>query len=172
MKKPLWTKDEEIRFLKDISKGMDIVKISEKYNRSVNALELRLKKIIYDNIESGKKDSELARKIKLPEDKIKQYYYEYKGFIEKKKSKQENINVKSESIKNSEINIVNNDITDEKSQINNMGNVDNIKNKLESENLLLRELIENIKLKRYVHKLMQTNIIDDNIKSLIDKILE
>ncbi len=172
MKKPLWTKDEEIRFLKDISKGMDIVKISEKYNRSVNALELRLKKIIYDNIESGKKDSELARKIKLPEDKIKQYYYEYKGFIEKKKSKQENINVKSESIKNSEINMVNNDITDEKSQINNIGNVDNIKNKLESENLLLRELIENIKLKRYVHKLMQTNIIDDNIKSLIDKILE
>jgi len=84
MKKPLWSKTEEINFIRDIISGKSFIELSSKYNRSPNALELRLKKIIFDNIESKKTEEKLSQMLKIPVDKIKQYYYEYKGFLEKK----------------------------------------------------------------------------------------
>ena len=98
MRKPLWTNQEEINFIKDISMGQKISDLANKYNRSTSALELRIKKIIYDNIISGKNEYNLSKILKIPKEKIKQYYYEYHGFLEKKgKINSNELNIKNEN---------------------------------------------------------------------------
>jgi hypothetical protein len=84
MKSAIWNKEEEIKLLNSISSGILIEEIAKNTNRSSSAIDLRLKKIIFDNITAGKTINSLAKMIKLPEDKVQQYYYEYKGFLEKK----------------------------------------------------------------------------------------
>jgi len=79
-----WTKDEEKKLLISLSAGKTLDKIAAEHSRSVNALELRLKKIVYDNITGGKTEASLSNILKIQQDKIKQYYYEYKSFLEKK----------------------------------------------------------------------------------------
>ena len=45
-----WTREEEGKLLKLIASGKTCKELTGGFNRSENALELRLKKIIYDNI--------------------------------------------------------------------------------------------------------------------------
>ena len=66
-----WTAEEEIKLVNDISKGKTFSDLKDQYNRTELALELRLKKIIYENINAGKTASSLAKSLKLQEDKIK-----------------------------------------------------------------------------------------------------
>ena len=77
-KKPIWTQEEELQFLKNLSAGKNLEELAIIHNRSVSALELRLKKIVYDNILNGTSQTSLALLLKIPEDKIVQYCYEYK----------------------------------------------------------------------------------------------
>ncbi len=58
--------------------------IATTLGRTSSALDLRLKKIIYDNMTAGKSPESLSALMHIPVDKIQQYYYEYKGFLEKK----------------------------------------------------------------------------------------
>ncbi|ARF08789.1 hypothetical protein Catovirus_1_839 [Catovirus CTV1] len=157
MRKPLWTKEEEIEFVKDISNGKELNDLAGKYNRSANALGLRLKKIIYDNIESGRSEKKLANITKISEDKIKQYYYEYKGFIEKKnKTIEKNKNLEGggdQSIQNSDNNSYMNKI-----------------DKMEKENKIMNTIIQNIHLKKDIHKLIKSGVIDPKIKQFIKKV--
>jgi len=87
MKKPIWSKKEEISMIKDIRNKKTFEEISAKYDRSVSAVELRLQKIIHENFTAGRSHDELSNIIGLPLDKIKQYYYEYQGFLDKKSKK-------------------------------------------------------------------------------------
>jgi hypothetical protein len=80
----VWTKDEEVNFLKDISAGKNINEIALQYNRSPSALNLRLKKIIYENMKGGAKEESLAKLLHMDINKVKQLFYEYQGFIDKK----------------------------------------------------------------------------------------
>lgn len=79
-----WSKDEEKKLLVSLSEGKSLDKIAAEHNRSTNATELRLKKIIYDNVSSGRSEESLSKITKIPLDKVKQYHYEYKGFLENK----------------------------------------------------------------------------------------
>ncbi len=78
-----WTKEEELDLIKDIANGLQIEHIAIKRNRSNSAIELRLKKIIYENVIAGRSLETMAKKLRLPEDKVRQYFYSYKDFKEK-----------------------------------------------------------------------------------------
>jgi len=93
LEKPqVWNKDEELTFLKELTGGKSMEDISKLHNRSQSALDLRLKKIIFDNITAGKTEEGLGKMFNMAPDKIKQYYYEYKGFLEKKGKLEKTVN--------------------------------------------------------------------------------
>ncbi len=79
-----WTLDEEKLLIRTIKSGESLEKLAKELDRSENALELRIKKIIYDNIAAEKPISTLSRNLNMPSDKIKQYFYSYKDMMDKK----------------------------------------------------------------------------------------
>lgn len=78
-----WTREEEVSLIKDIANGSSIDLLSQKHNRSSSAIELRIKKIIYENVKGGKSLHDISHLLKLSGDKTTQYYYSYKEFKEK-----------------------------------------------------------------------------------------
>ena len=70
-----WTNQEESQLLKLIASGKTYKELSGGFNRSENALELRVKKIVYENISNNKPADKIAKLLNMPEDKIMQYYY-------------------------------------------------------------------------------------------------
>ncbi len=168
----LWDKEEEKEFIKQIGEGRSMSDIAIKHERTETAMELRLKKIIYDNIEKGYSAEKLSKIIKLPQDKINQYYYEYKGFIEKKdkikNSKEEKLNEKKEETKISTMNIIGG-YQSEKKDIS-----DNNKDKmaiLEKENRIMKEILDNIQMKNKINKLIDNGYLDKDIRRKIGKIV-
>lgn len=161
-----WTKTEEIEFLKDVAKGTKICDLVSKYNRTESALNLRLKKIVFDNISSGKKESDLAKMININRDTIRQYYYEYKAFLEKKGMLNTEIN-KIQTAGTLEINqnILNKDddlIEIFKKKID----------RLEKENKIMHNILDNIELKNKMKTLIDNKVLDKKIKKYIRKIIK
>lgn len=83
LNKSRWSRDEELMLIRDISTGINIETIATKHNRSSSAVELRLKKIIYENAMSGRSIENISKLLKLNEEKTRQYFYSYKEFKEK-----------------------------------------------------------------------------------------
>jgi hypothetical protein len=79
-----WTLEEEKRLIKAVKHGNDLSSLAKELDRSENALELRVKKIIYDTIAANKSISSISRNLNLSEDKIRQYFYSYKDMMDKK----------------------------------------------------------------------------------------
>lgn len=157
-RKPLWTVEEEKNFIKDVSNGIPLENLSSKYNRTLSALDLRLKKFIFTNIENGKSEQKMARILNLPQDKIKQFYYEYKGFLEKKeKIKEINKIDKSNQIdKNNEI----------------KGNKFEKKlARLEKENIAMKNIIDNYKLHKEMGKLIKHKVFNESVMDKINDYL-
>ena len=90
-----WSNDEELKFINSIKKGMSFEELSTKHNRSVSALELRLKKIIYDNIVKGKSKNKIASLLNINIIKLEQYYNSYVDFLKSKELKESNESNKS-----------------------------------------------------------------------------
>ena len=78
-----WTFEEESKLLKLVSSGKTYKELSGGFNRSENALELRVKKIVYENISSNKSPEKISELLSMPKDKVMQYYYSYKDHIER-----------------------------------------------------------------------------------------
>lgn len=78
-----WTKEEEVELIKDVANGLQFEHIGIKRNRSNSAVELRLKKIVYENIIAGRSFEKMSKMLNLPVDKLRQYFYSYKDFKEK-----------------------------------------------------------------------------------------
>lgn len=76
-----WTKEEELNLIDQTRTGVPMSQIATNINRTTNAVILRLKKIIYENITKNKKTKDLANILNLPVDKIEKYYTEYKQFL-------------------------------------------------------------------------------------------
>lgn len=79
-----WTKEEELSLIKDIAKGINLEILSQKHNRTISAIEMRLKKIIYENTINGNTLEYISQLLKIDINKTMQYYYSYKEFLEKK----------------------------------------------------------------------------------------
>ena len=78
-----WTFAEESKLLKLISSGKTCKELSGGFNRSENALELRVKKIVYENISNNKSPEKISELLSMPKDKVMQYYYSYKDHLER-----------------------------------------------------------------------------------------
>lgn len=197
-----WTEQEEISLLKDISNGVSLDLLSQKHNRSVSAIELRLKRRIYDNVQHGKSLHEITKVMKMNSDKVAQYYWSYKEFKENKdKNKDKN---KDTNVQNSVPFIQPTVQTFQPVQINSQipvqfqvpsslsiqaGGGDNDVNnamvnkafeepkvidklemklkKLETENRILKLVVENRELRGQLKKLIKEGKVDESIKNLI-----
>ena len=128
-----WNKEEETNLLKDISKGKSFDDLANKYNRSSNGLELRLKKIIYEFAIKNNSVSKMSKILNIDENKLIEYYYNYKEFLEKNGKETINVNLQCGG---------KNDIEKLKKKIK----------KLDSENKLLKKLINNKNIKSFIKK--------------------
>jgi hypothetical protein len=129
-----WDKEEEKNFMKYLSEGMSINQIAGALDRSSNALKLRLRKIIYESITNkGIKPEEITKNLRLDTTKVMAYYNDYKNYLKKRDILQEGGN-----------NILQNNIINNKVDIK----VNNKVDKLKQQNEMLREIIDNITLKK------------------------
>jgi predicted transcriptional regulator len=171
-----WTNEEELQLLKEVSEQKTFDNIAIIHNRSESAIELRLKKLIYDNIISGKKKSSMAKLLHVEPDKIKQYYYEYKGFIEKKGLKMDNANLSEIERSMDKTNSTKKHKEKEKNKDKHGGahNKDNkVKErllKLEKENKIMKEILDNIGMKKKIDKLIDNGFLNEKIKSVIKRV--
>lgn len=191
-----WTREEELSLIKDIANGYNLNLIAEKHGRSVSAIELRLKRIIYENIKSGTNLQNVSKLLKINIDKVTQYYYSYKEFKEKhsnhaspveqqggnsfENNNSNNNNIVSR-IQIDEINKQYNDINKELN-VNEIEKInlekafaepsgpqklDSKLKKIETENKILNLIIENKKLTEQLNKLIKEGKVDPSIKTLI-----
>jgi hypothetical protein len=178
-----WTTSEEGKLLKLIASGKTCKELTGGFNRSENALELRLKKIIYDNINNNKPVEKISELLHMNKDIIMQHHYSYKDYIEKQKGgnadnsgNDNNPNIMSTKINSeSKINKLN-------TQMNN--NIQNIQNKnmiggnssdriqrLEEQNKKMKLILENYVLKHKITKLLKNKnngLYKDAINALIE----
>ena len=191
----IWTAEEEINFFKGIAKKESMDQLSKKHDRTPSALELRLKKIIYDNIQSGgATENSLSKLLNMDVDKIRQYNYEYKGFIEKKDSigvsnnqtqsislNKNNTSVQSKLIvepptKMKNIEVHNGGSKDKKNTSNFVDEgttqqkfISKIK-QLKRENKIMREIVDNSELRKKINKMIREGKLDKKYKKVIKKL--
>lgn len=189
-----WTHEEELRLIKGISEGKQFNVLSTEFGRSESALELRLKKIIYENIKAGKSASLLARSMNIPEDKINQYYYSFAEHLEKHGPKITNpVQPPPSLVDNVETKIsqpfkpVENTGTllskpVEQSTLvggkidNNITNVkkhrsEKILSRLENENKIMTAVVENKNLREQINKMLKKGTIDKKTRKILKKML-
>jgi hypothetical protein len=172
-----WSKDEEKQLLKQIKEGKTYDELAKVHNRSVSALIMRFNKIIYENIEGGKNKSSLAKLLNITIDKVNQSYYEHKAFLEKKgienevKSKDSEKKQSEKSSKSEKSSLSKSSKTKDKSEKddgNKLKKMEDKLNILEKENRIMREIIENMKLK----KKLGENINDKNLLKEVLKLIK
>ena len=183
-----WTLPEEGKLLKLIASGKTCKELAGGFNRTDNALELRLKKIIYDNITNNKSIDKIAELLHMNKDVIMQHFYSYKDYIEKQnggKQHENEISIKKESESKlnklhqmnqiNQINQINkiNQIQDvNKFNQNGAGGNNIIKlEKLEEQNKKMKLILENYMLKNKITKLLKdkhNNLYKDAINALIE----
>ncbi len=180
--KSRWTREEELTLIKDIADGQTLDMIATKHGRSTSAMELRLKKIIYENASSGKSLEYISKLLKLSEDKVRQYFYSYKEFKEKHTGLVDDVipsNVPSNvPVVNSQTGGFNTSGPNPNIGLNLSTNskkekVDKIEGKLkklELENKILRLIVENKDLTHRLNKLIKEGKVDKSIKGLIKTI--
>lgn len=187
-----WSIEEEKMLINDVKNNKSFQELALKYNRSPNALELRIKKIVYDNIAANKPPAMIGGHLNLPQDKIMQYYYAYKEMLEKRgKINNENLNGGNGDNGNSVIQVnkeakpvkqVNQDnrnnqvkrITQIK-QIKQSGGDNKDENKLDNikqQNEVFDEILKNVKSRHKLLKLLKDNKLDTNMKLLLKDILK
>lgn len=177
-----WVKEEELRFVKGVASGKTLDELAIIHNRTSSALELRLKKIIYDNVSKGTEVSKLAKGLNLDKNKVTQYYYSYAEFREKNGkdttyNKQKNKSEKGTHGKTSDAKQTGGEIpqTDiiNVPNIHESGKVENIMEKisiLDEQNKLLEVVIKNNKMKKHVYRLYKEGQLDDETKVMLKKI--
>lgn len=171
-----WSANEEKKLIQQLSNGKTLEELSKIHNRTVSGLELRLKKIIFENINSGKSFEQVAEKLNYPNDKVKQYYYSYGEFIEKK-NKQKNINTSNKSERGIRESQSGGSISNSKTCVVSIENTDtdydrifhNFK-KLKNENKLIRILVENKILRIKLNKLIKSGLIDSRIEGIFNQL--
>jgi hypothetical protein len=164
-----WTKDEEKQLIKEIKDKKTFEELSKIHNRSISALMMRYNKIIYDNVEAGKDKSKLAKLLGITTDKITQAYYEHKAFMEKKevikndvKEESESKSIKSQKSEKKEKEEPAEDLSKYKKMMTKLA-------LLQKENQIMKEVIENLKLKKSLKKTIDDETIYKEVLKIIKK---
>jgi hypothetical protein len=173
-----WTHEEELKLIQSISNGKQFNVLSTEFGRTESALELRLKKIIYENIKGGKSPAFLSRSMNIPEDKINQYHYSFAEHLEKHVPKiinhvqppptlVDNVETKiSQPFSNKPVHtiaLVGGDTRKNK--------LDRALTKLENENKIMCAVIENKNFREQINKMLKTGAIDKKTRKILKKML-
>ena len=171
-----WTKEEERKLLKLIASGKTCKDLIGGFNRSENALELRLKKIIYENINNKKPIDKISELLHMNKDIVMQYYYSYKDYVEKQQHKgggysDYNINSNSHINTDKKINKLNN-ISVMPNKINMSGGINKL-HELEEQNKKMKLILENYVLKHKITKLLKNKDKDSELyKNALNTLIE
>lgn len=162
-----WTREEELNFIKEISQGLQINQLAIKHNRTTSSMELRLKKIIYENVLAGKSIDTISKALKLSQEMIRQYFISYKEFRDKYKGVADIDNIDPDLIKvtSDQQNLLKNDVQTGGDVL--VRKVNNKIKQLETENKIIKTIIENKELRAKMNKMVKDGVIDYNVKLLI-----
>lgn len=149
-----WTQQHEMELINDVTNGKNLNLFAQSHNRSISAVELRLKKIIYENHTSGVPLQKISQLLKLDLDKITQYYYSYKEFKEKRKPVEPVVQTIVEPVAHVE-------------PSNNLDKIESKLKKLEAENRILKLVIDNKNLNQQLNELIVEGKVNPNVKHLI-----
>lgn len=179
--KSRWTKEEELEFIRGIAEGKSMDELSKVHDRTSTALELRLKKIIYDNISKGKKPEGIAHNLRINKDKVLQYYFAYMDFREKNGKEVKKVNIDTSTKeqhgghkkhkskhKKSKSNSKTIDIKHHRGG-ERVDKIHNKVNELEKQNKLLETIIKNNQMKNQVRKLYKEDKLDKKMRKIIKK---
>jgi hypothetical protein len=179
-----WTINEEKQLVTDIAQSKSYQELAQKYNRSPNALELRVKKIVYDNVINNRTPEMIGGSLNLPVDKIKQYYYSYKEMLEKRGKPVTNVDFNNKVINGGNNKLENNNkiINKTTTENNNKNNInltggevkikdDRLVNIID-QNETFKEIINNVKMRKKLRKLLKSGKLSPEIKDLLKDILE
>lgn len=165
-----WTREEELKFIQELSQGQTIDNLAIKHNRNSTSMNLRLKKIIYENVLAGKNIETISKALKMSQTDVRQHFMSYKEFREKNKgiSDIDNINQDLIKITSEQQNMIKSDMqvggADSDGLITKMNNkID----QLNAENKMIRTIIENKELHHRMNKMIKDGTIDYNVKLLI-----
>jgi hypothetical protein len=165
-----WSKEEESKLLKLVASGKTYAELVGGFNRSENALEMRVKKIIYENMTGGKSPSKISELLNIGSDKVMQYYYSYKEHLDREnRNNMEGGSInKMATLENNKMTTLDNIPTHNGG--NNTIKIDKI-DKLRLQNEKLKLLLDNYMLKHKLSKVMKSdkNIQNDILKALLDK---
>jgi hypothetical protein len=135
-----WTQEEELELIKSIKNKMPIEEIAKKHNRNIISIDLRLQKIIYENISKNGKDAKsISLALNIPYEDVLKKYELYKD------------NKNSKYIPN----------------IENVEDINNKIEKLERENKLIKLILENKILHKKLNEQIIKNNINKNILDVI-----
>lgn len=147
-----WTHDEELKMLKLIRNKISIEEIAKKHDRDIHSIELRLQKIIYENISINNNDAKtVSLTLNLPYEDVIHKYQSYKSAIESNKELNRELNRE-----------LNKEINEERDQ-----ELDLKIKKLERENKLIRLILENKVLHKKLNEQIKKNNINKNILDII-----
>jgi len=172
-----WTKETELLMIRDFVRIGDINIIAKKYNKTVGDIELRIKKIIYENIEYGKSREVIASKFKISIDKVNEYYNSYKNIIESKMKKE--LFDKPSIHQSGGIDGYQQAIEEMKKEIvadtpvrpvveENVDKLETIAKEIELRNKVMQLIIENKKLQEKIDELIENKKIDDSVKEILN----
>lgn len=136
-----WNKDDEMKLINLIRDKKNFDEISEIMKRDVNSITMRLKKIIYENKNSGKSFDTISSITHIPVEDVINNYYEYKKIIEKPETTKNKQNTVSSFDKKIEI--------------------------LERENKFIKLIIENKILHKKINDIIQKGGINKNILEVL-----
>jgi len=173
-----WTVQEERNLIQDIKNNKSFQELAPKYNRTPNALELRIKKIVYDNISANKSIDMIGGHLNLPTDKVKQYFYSYKEMLEKRGMKplaEGSLSNNNNNIDNKIENDTKTNIIKENSVVNKLVNQkggDNNINNIRNENEVFNDILKNISMRKKLKKLLKEGKLNNNMKKILRNLLK
>jgi hypothetical protein len=147
-----WTHNEELKLIKSIKNKKSIEEIAKMHNRDSSSIELRLDKIIYENMERNNDVEYISSILNLTQDEIIKKYNSYKKY----------------KLQINELNHLNN--------LNNFYNSNNLDQlndldqkmlKLERENKFIKLILENKFLHKRLNEQIKKKVINHNIIDII-----
>ena len=173
-----WTNEEEINLINMIKKKKSIKEISRELNRTENAVEQRINKIVYENIKnSGKTPKMIAGALNMPIEDVNSYYKGREDFLKQKiKSVAKDIGIKTNNIATASV-PVEKQIDEpliggaKKKEVTISDNKkETLLSQLEYENRFIKALLENKILHKQLNTLIKDGNLDPNIKLLLKQI--
>ena len=73
-----WTQDKELELITMIKNNINVEDIAKRFNKSKHEIELRLGKIIHENLKGNKTIDIISKLINMSNDKIVKYHCLYK----------------------------------------------------------------------------------------------